>query len=224
MTEHSAIITGASQGLGLALSEHLIRTGYAVIGVHRGRSADPRWKQLVALGHAREIVGSAGADDTVKAAFAAAGSSLSLVINCAGVGVFGSPGRFHRRDIDASLEANLVGTILFADYAFHAFRERGGSIVNIMSTASLLGRANETLYCAAKWGARGYTEALRVEAKGTKTRIYAIYPGGMNTPFWAGSTTDSSKFMDPAEVAEIIVKAIQTGDSLYVSDITINRG
>ena len=58
------------------------------------------------------------------------------------------------------------------------------TIVNIMSTSALIGRAEETIYCAAKWGARGYTEALRTELKGTKRNIIAVYPGGMKTDFW----------------------------------------
>jgi short-subunit dehydrogenase len=99
------------------------------------------------------------------------------------------------------------------------------TIVNIMSTSALLGRAEETIYCAAKWGARGYTEALRTELKGTKRNIIAVYPGGMKTDFWKvpGQNRDISGFMDPTEVAEKIVNAVMVSDKMLVTDITINR-
>jgi short-subunit dehydrogenase len=90
-------------------------------------------------------------------------------------------------------------------------------IVNVMSTAALTGKPNETVYCAAKWGARGYTEALRAEAKGV--RVVAVYPGGMNTPFWAGDGK-AAGFMDPGEVAGKIVSAIFESD---VTELTLRR-
>jgi short-subunit dehydrogenase len=94
-----------------------------------------------------------------------------------------------------------------------------------MSTSALCGRDKETIYCAAKWGARGYTEALRTELKGTKRNIIAVYPGGMKTDFWKiqGQDRDISGFMDPKEVAEKIVNAVIVKDKMLVTDITISR-
>ncbi len=94
-----------------------------------------------------------------------------------------------------------------------------------MSTSALLGRDKETVYCASKWGARGYTEALRAELKGTKRNIIAVYPGGMKTDFYkiADKDRDITAFMDPGAVAEKIVNAVLNADKLVVTDITINR-
>ena len=94
-----------------------------------------------------------------------------------------------------------------------------------MSTSALLGRAEETIYCAAKFGARGYTEALRTELKGKNRNIIAVYPGGMKTDFWniPGQNRNISGFMDPAEVARKIVNAVLDSKGMIVSDITINR-
>jgi uncharacterized protein len=99
------------------------------------------------------------------------------------------------------------------------------TIVNIMSTSALYGRDKETIYCAAKWGARGYTEALRTELKGTKRNIIAVYPGGMKTDFYkaSGQNRDLSGFMNPNEVAEKIVHAVLNSEKLVVSDIIISR-
>ncbi|MCK7530244.1 MAG: hypothetical protein MZV63_03905 [Marinilabiliales bacterium] len=69
-----------------------------------------------------------------------------------------------------------------------------------MSTScpSSEGRA-ETVYCAATWGARGVHRTLRAELKGMNRRVVAVYPGGMNTPFWSEAKgKDVSHFMDRA--------------------------
>jgi len=128
--------------------------------------------------------------------------------------------------IDAVFEANLKGMILLTGEVLKLTPdEEELSIVNIMSTSALTGRANETIYCAAKWGARGYTEALRTELKGKKRNIIAVYPGGMKTGFWdiTDKNRDISGFMNPSEVAEKIVNAVMVTSRLSVTDLTINR-
>ena len=105
-------------------------------------------------------------------------------------------------------------------------KDSGGLIVNVMSTAATAAKAGEGIYCAAKWGARGFTESLRLEAKGTPVKVVAVYPGGMKTPFWSdicGMSPDTSGFMEPAEVASVMVYNMLDKTSLYVADLLINR-
>ena len=104
--------------------------------------------------------------------------------------------------------------------------QAGGTIVNIMSTAGLRAKPKETVYCAAKWGARGFTESLKEAVKGTPVNVVGVYPGGMKTEFWSpdcGAVTDSSKFMDPADVADVILHAVRQRPGMAVSDLTIDR-
>jgi len=157
-------------------------------------------------------------------------SSKSLTVeylfNNAGMGLFTKAQNSTSALIDTLFEANLKGMILLTSEILRFTPEDEElTIVNIMSTSALLGRAEETIYCAAKWGARGYTEALRTELKGLKRNIIAVYPGGMRTNFWdiPGQNRDISSFMDPAEVAEKIVNAVIVTDKMFVTDITINR-
>jgi short-subunit dehydrogenase len=152
--------------------------------------------------------------------------TVEYLFNNAGMGLFMKADKSTSASIDTIFEANLKGMILLTSEILDITPENEElSIVNIMSTSALLGRAEETIYCAAKWGARGYTEALRTELKGSKRNIIAIYPGGMKTDFWniPGQNRDISTFMDPAEVAEKIVSAVIVTEKLFVTDITINR-
>ena len=214
-----AIVTGAGSGLGLELAVRLARDG-PVVGVARHEPEDPRWHTGCHF-----VRGDVADPYTVERAFAEADGhgALSLVVNCAGRGVFGAAGTGSRPALDEVLAGNLVGLVLFSEAAFARFHEAGGTIVNVMSTAAKTPRANETLYCAAKWGARGYTESLRLEAAGSRARIVAAYPGGMRTPFWrraAATHVDPERFMDPADVAETVLVALRRG----VSELVISRG
>ena len=105
--------------------------------------------------------------------------------------------------------------------------EKDLKIVNIMSTAALKGNKNETVYCATKWGEKGFTERLKMEYKGTSVKVIGVYPGGMNTNFWNDnrdyvSIEKANTFMNPVDVAKVILDNISY-NTLKVSDITIER-
>jgi short-subunit dehydrogenase len=151
---------------------------------------------------------------------------VEYLFNNAGMGLFTQAKNSTSRLVDTIFEANLKGLILLTSEILRLTPEDEElTIVNIMSTSALAGKPEETVYCAAKWGARGYTEALKAELKGTKRNIIGVYPGGMKTDFWniTGQTRDLSHFMDPAEVAEKIVNAVIVTEKLCVTDISINR-
>ena len=102
-----------------------------------------------------------------------------------------------------------------------------GTIVGVLSTAALNGRPDEAAYAAAKWGARGFLECLRADCRGSGVRVISVFPGGMKTPFWTRQSYLLPKletYMDPTDVAAIIVRAITDTKPIgYVSSITIER-
>jgi len=213
-----AIVTGGTSGLGAAIAE-LLRERMRVVTVSRRDSAD--------------VSGDAAREDTVRRAiaFAEEQGTITLLVNCAGAGVFGPAGSYGEESVRKIVDANLTSTILFCDALFPRFAREGGTIVNVLSTAALIAKPNESVYCAAKWGARGYTEVLKAEAKGTKARVLSVAPGGMQTPFWdvkgggrparQAAETAAPQFMDPREIAAIVVDALERPVS--VTSIVIER-
>ena len=195
-----AVVTGASSGLGFEIAALLRDRGLDVVGAAR-RGPD--------------IKGDGARRETAIAAFdeARRRGRIELLVNCAGIGVFHPAGTYSDEEIEQVIGSNLISMINFCE----VFIAAAPIIVNVMSTAALAGKPGETVYCAAKWGARGYTEALRAEAKGV--RVIGVYPGGMNTPFWAGAEK-AGKFMDPREIAAKIVSAIFDSD---VTELVLRR-
>ncbi len=227
------IVSGGSSGLGLEMAELLVKNGKNVIIL--GRDKEKLGKSLNRLNSfphdcfAESYVCNIGKEADVRnfGKYIADNQYMAeYLFNNAGRGLFTRAVNSTSALIDAVFEPNLIGLILLTSEILKLTPEEEElSIVNIMSTSALLGRAEETIYCAAKWGARGFTEALRTEYKGKKRNFIAVYPGGMRTAFWdvTGHSRDISGFMDPAGVAEKIVNAVLVKDRLAVTDLTINR-
>jgi len=228
-----SVVSGGSGGLGLAIAELLVKAGKNVLIL--GRDSEKLTKAAIKLtrlsksSHVSTLVCNVGNETDVRNT----GKFLKdhkivaeYLFNNAGKGLYAEIGATNAGLFDTVFEANLKGMILLTSEILRITPENEElTIVNIMSTSALYGRDKETIYCAAKWGARGYTEALRTELKGTKRNIIAVYPGGMKTDFYkaSGQTRDISGFMEPAEVAGKIVNAVLVTDKLLVSDITITR-
>ncbi|MGY2498797.1 SDR family NAD(P)-dependent oxidoreductase, partial [Klebsiella pneumoniae] len=100
------------------------------------------------------------------------------------------------------VESNLVSTILVAQQTVRLIGERGGVLANVLSSAAQVGKANESLYCASKWGMRGFLESLRAELKDSPLRLVNLYPSGIRSEFWDNTDhVDPSGFMTPEDAA-----------------------
>lgn len=228
-----SVISGGTSGLGLEIADLLIKTGKNVLILGRNNekltSASARLLKSAKNCQVESMVCNVGNEPDVRKSgqFLKDNSySVEYLFNNAGMGLFIKAEKSTSALIDTIFEANIKGMILLTSEILSLTPEdQELTIVNIMSTSALLGRSEETIYCAAKWGARGFTEALRTELKGSKRNIIAVYPGGMITDFWniPGQNRDISAFMNPAEVAEKIVNAVIVTDKMFVTDITINR-
>ena len=228
-----SVISGGTSGLGLEIANLLIKSGknVLILGRNSEKLADASSKLRNASENAKteSLICNIGKEEDVRKVgefLSSKSLTVEYLFNNAGMGLFTKAQNSTSALIDTLFEANLKGMILLTSEILRFTPEDEElTIVNIMSTSALLGRAEETIYCAAKWGARGYTEALRTELKGLKRNIIAVYPGGMRTNFWdiPGQNRDISSFMDPVEVAEKIVNAVIVTDKMFVTDITINR-
>lgn len=220
------IVTGAGSGLGRALTIGLVERGHRVSMM--GRRYQKLQEQERLLG--QDVMGIA-ADlahhEAVEMAFSAAvtwGGLPSMVIHCAGVGEFGPLGVYTAEQVRRVLESNLISTILVAQQTVRLIGEQGGVLANVLSSAAQAGKANESLYCASKWGMRGFLESMRAELKGSPLRLVNLYPSGIRSEFWDGSShVDPSRFMTPEDAAAYMLDALEARNSCHVTDLFIGR-
>ncbi len=218
--EKLVVITGGNSGLGLELAK-LFAKKHQVLVVARTKREE--------LDGVLYEYGNISDETFVKKLYSKYSKThqISFLINNAAVGAFGTPEENNLEKINKVPEGNLVGLILNTGHAIPLMQNEGGKIVNILSTAALKGNVNESLYCAAKWGARGYTESLKNTYKNTNIKVVAVYPGGMNTDFWKNNREyvpkeKSDKWMSPQNVAKTIFENI-TSNKVNVSEIVIER-
>ena len=222
-----SIVTGGASGLGKELVKGLLEKGMEVCVISRNESKI--LKMIKEIHH--EIIyytGNIADENFVKHVFEDLTNKkyyVHYLFNCAGVAIFGEPKDMNLEKIQQSFQSNTVGLMLMT-YEACKIMNYGGTIINIMSTAALKGNANESVYCASKWAARGFTEALQEYYKKSNIHIIGVYPGGMNTPFWTsdcGLNPNVEKFMKPEEVSKVILDTVMERDTSYTSSITINR-
>jgi len=221
------VITGGTSGLGKELLKESINRGFFVCNLARNKEKMNALESEY-IENYKGFVGDVTDDEFVKSSINEISKlgDIYCLINCAEKACFKKATEYESSDIDMSL-MGLKGMILCSTEVLKAKEEKDLKIVNIMSSAALKGNKNETVYCSAKWGERGYTEALKAEYKGTSVKVIGVYPGGMNTEFWNNSRDYVSEekaksFMNPSDVAQVILDNISY-DSLKVSDITIER-
>lgn len=229
---HFTVISGGGSGLGQALAAQALNRGRNVIIIGRDESKLIKTAEKLCASAAGNTIVPFRCDITsqedvdILCGFLKENSyTVDYLFNNAGTGSFGSAAGNRSPRVEEILGSNLTGMILLTSAILSITpKEQPVTVVNVMSTSALIGRATETVYCAAKWGARGFTEALRAEMRGTNRRVVSVYPGGMKTPFWAEAKgRDVSDFMNPADVAEQIAHAVYGSNSIMVTEITINR-
>ncbi|MCW0220486.1 MAG: SDR family oxidoreductase [Prosthecobacter sp.] len=213
------VITGAARGIGLATAQALTSKGAKVVLVDvdaaalaQVRNALPADQTLTVVA---DITRAADVARIVEETTAHWGN-LAVWVNNAGLARHRWIPDYTESEIDLMLAVNLKGTILGSQAALRVMMpNRQGHIINVISTASLRGIPSETVYCAAKWGVRGFTQGLAEEAAAHRIRVTALLPGGVDTAFWDdASQREAPKqlFLKPSHIADGIVSCLEMDD------------
>jgi NAD(P)-dependent dehydrogenase (short-subunit alcohol dehydrogenase family) len=206
----TAIITGASRGIGAAVARLLHERG-ANVGL-ASRSGDD-------LGLERVVAAPCDVRDLdalvqLCAATAERFGGIDIVVPNAGVGAYGPFLELSLEHLDEMLDVNLKGTVYAIRAALPHMLGRAGDVITLASEAGRRGLPYEAVYCASKFGQVGLTRALDGELRQLGIRCTNICPGGVATDFalddGRGRTEDVLPGMMTAEdVAEVVVFALE---------------
>lgn len=226
-----SVITGGTTGLGFELAKKLLYDGHNVCVIARHSSKKFDGLLQVFPNNLKFFQQDIVNDEEIGkiAKQICSEYEIEYLINNAGKIEVGDFQNNTLDKIKRVFESNVIGTIIITrNFLPFMKKANAGKVVIVNSSAGLLGKAQESIYCAAKFAQRGYLNALKEELKSTKIKVLGCYPGGMNTEFYDNlrdyapkSVTD--KFMKPDAVADIICENLYHCDSLNISEIIIER-
>lgn len=222
-----ALVTGASRGIGRAIALRLADLGAAVAICGRDKTAlgsvASELKNLRARVHSQvaEITDVNDIASLVGSTEAALGP-ISILVNNAGIGLFGPAHEKSETEWDRVLNTNLKSVFLVSKAVAPSMIRRGsGDIVNISSLAGRNAFAGGGIYCASKWGLQGLSACMAEDLREHGIRVSVVCPGSVATEFSGRGPTDPSKALTPADVAHAVAMIVTQGPQSFVSEVQL---
>lgn len=226
-----ALVTGAGRGIGRSIALLLGREGATVFLCARSEDelSDVSSEICRDGGNAEAFACDVSVEAEIVNLFdrvMAGPGRLDVLVNNAGMGIYGSVADFPAEDLDRVLAVNLRGTFLCCREAMKVMMPaRSGYIINISSVVGFKGYPNQAAYTAAKHGIMGLTKSLAVEAGEYGIRISAVLPGGVDTRMVrdARPDLDCSDLLQPEDVAGAVEYLLSLSDTAAVDQIYVRR-
>jgi 3-oxoacyl-[acyl-carrier protein] reductase len=160
--------------------------------------------------------------ETLIAKTEAALGPISILVNNAGIGVFGPTHEKSEEDWDKVINTNLKSMFLLSKaIAPGMIARQGGDIVNISSLAGLNTFAGGGIYCASKWGVQGLSACMAEDLRGYGIRVSTVCPGSVATEFSGSGPKDASKVLSAEDVAHAVEMIVTQGPRSFVSQVQI---
>lgn len=227
LSHHVALVTGASRGIGRAIALRLASLGasVAICGRDRGalaatclaikESGAHVYSQIADVTRASEIAG-------LVANTEAALGPISILVNNAGIGLFGPSHEKSEAEWDLVLNTNLKSVFLVSQAVIPSMIRQGkGDIVNISSLAGKNTFAGGGIYCASKWGLQGLSGCMAEDLRGHGIRVSAICPGSVATEFSGRGHKDASKVLTAEDVAHAVAMVATQGPQSFLSEVQL---
>jgi len=222
----TALITGGSSGIGLAIARSLAGAGsrVAITGRDKERLSQAA-KRIDALAVQADVSNEDDVKRTYREVLQKFGH-LDVLVNSAGFGLRRPLVEMDRAKFDAVFQTNVTGTMLMGREAARHFIERKrGNIVNLGSTAAVHGAPNGTAYYGSKFAVRGMTECWRAELRQHNIRVFLINPSEVLTNFAsnAGFTQDEGNpsKLQAEDIAHAVKAALEMDDRGFTIELTV---
>jgi 3-oxoacyl-[acyl-carrier protein] reductase len=220
-----ALVTGASRGIGRAIAHRLASLGASVAICGRDQKALAESTNSLEKSGARvfcraaDVTSSSEVTELVTQTEAALGP-ITILVNNAGIGLFGPAHEKAEADWDRVLDTNLKSVFLVSRaVAPGMIRQGKGDIINISSLAGKNTFAGGGIYCASKWGVMGLSSCMAEDLRGHGVRVSVICPGSVATEFSGRGPKDPAKTLVAEDVAHAVEAIVTQRAGSFLSEI-----
>jgi short-subunit dehydrogenase len=219
----SALVTGGSSGIGLAIARMLAAEGHALtLCARTPAKLETAAAELGAHAVAADLR-EAEACERAVAAHVAAHGGLDVLVNSAGVGVAGALDEQEVRSIDLQLDVNLRALLLVTRAALPHLRASRGLVVNLASIAGTIPVPSLPVYGAAKAAVISLTGSLNAALAADGVRVHALCPGYVDTPMAAHTGLPPGEMIQPDDCAEVVRMLLRLSPQARVPQVVIER-
>lgn len=227
LAQKVALVTGASRGIGRAIASRLGRMGASVAICARSREeieragAALRKDGIKSLPIVADVTRAEDVEKMIEQTCSQLGE-IEILVNNAGIGVFGPFYERPETDWDAALGTNLKAVFLASRaVAPRMVRLGRGHIINISSLASKSAFAGGAIYCASKWGLMGLTACMAEDLRARGVRVSVICPGSVATEFSPHAGRDPATLLEPNDVAHAVAMLVTQGSHSFISEVDV---
>ncbi|HET7568045.1 MAG TPA: SDR family oxidoreductase [Gaiellaceae bacterium] len=221
--ERSALVTGGSSGIGLAIARMLRDEGFGLTLVsRRPEKVEAAAAELGAESLAADL-GDAESCARAVAAHRERFGRLDVLVNSAGVGIAGRVEELPAKHFDLQVGVNLRGLFLVTQAAIPLLKESHGWIVNLASIAGTLPTPGLATYGATKAAVISLTRSLNEELDADGVRAIAICPGFVDTPMAEWSGIEPAEMIRPEDCAEVVRMCLRLSPHARVPQVVIER-
>ena len=219
----SALVTGGSSGIGLAIARMLREEGFAV--TLASRTAEKVEAAAAELGaHAIAADVSKPEDcQRVVAEHVERCGGLDVLVNSAGIGIAGRVEDAQLKHIDRQLNINVRGLVLVTQAALPHLRKTSGWIVNLASIAGTTGVPILPIYAATKAAVISLTQSLNGDLDDEGVRAIALCPGFVDTPMAEFSGIPGEEMIQPSDCAEVVRMCLRLSPHARIPQVVIER-
>lgn len=222
-----AVVTGASSGLGKAISSALIAKGSTVYGLARNKEKlneiqDELGSNFIPV--VMDITDFSLLKSWVKDSFASKDIIPDILVNNAGVGGFAKIDEMPSEDWFSMINTNLNAVYQITSELVKLMKQtKGGShIINIGSILGTTTRTEAAAYCATKYGINGMSEVLFKELRSDNIKVTVINSGSIETDFFKTSGIEShGNMLQAKDIADTIVHVLETPANVLINELTI---
>jgi NAD(P)-dependent dehydrogenase (short-subunit alcohol dehydrogenase family) len=220
-----ALVTGGNRGIGKAIALHLAALGADVAICGRDQAAlDAVAAEIYAAGvrafcRAADVTSSSDVESLVAQTESSLGA-VSILVNNAGMGLFGPVHEKTEQEWDTLINTNLKSLFLVSRAVIPSMIQRkAGEIINISSLAGKNTFAGGGIYCASKWGVQGLSGCMAEDLRAYGIRVSTICPGSVATEFSGRGPKDPRKVLAAKDVAHAVGMIATQGPQSFLSEI-----